>query len=194
MKRINSSHALLVLCAVAAITGCVQGRRPLVLDTVGPAMANHSVVETNGSLVVFSAFDPTPHFSALSYRVYYTDYKLISENGTLLQSVHNDNETALEGPKTVSLPPGKYCIVARANGYGHVTVPVLIEARRTTTVHLEGSAASETGASAFPEGLVRFPDGRIVGWRAGNEEHHAAVSRPSAGPSFPHEAISGSQP
>jgi hypothetical protein len=194
MKRIVSPLALLALCAAAALTGCVQGRRPLVLDTVGPAMANHSVVETNGSLVVFSAFDPTPHFSSLSYRIYYTDYRVLSEDGTLLQSVQNDTGTALEGPKTVSLPPGKYCIVARANGYGRVTVPVLIEARRTTTVHLEGSAASETGASAVHEELVRLPDGRIVGWRGGSEEHHAAASRPSAGPSFPHDAISGSQP
>ena len=139
-------------------------------------MAYHQGIGTNGSLVVFSAFDPTPHFSALPYRIYYTDYKLVSENGTLLQSVHNDNGTALEGPKTVSLPPGKYRVLARANGYGRVTVPVVIEARRTTTVHLESGMAGKIGPSAGPQGLVRFPDGRIVGLDAGYAATHTTSS------------------
>jgi hypothetical protein len=190
MKRMDAHLALFVLFTTAALTGCVHEKRPLVLDTVGPAMVNSSVIETNGALVVFSALDPTPHFGSLSYRIYYSDYTLLSEDGTLLQFVHNDNGTALEGPKTVSLPPGKYCVVARANGYGSVTVPVLVMAHRTTTVHLEDGAACETGASASHEGLVRFPDGRIVGWRAGNGESHATVLHPSEKASLAY----GSQP
>jgi hypothetical protein len=186
--------ASLVLCATAVLSGCVQGRSPLVLDPVGPALSNHSAVETNGSLLVFSALDPTPHFDGLSYRIYYTDYKLFSEEGTFLQSVHNDNGTALEGPKTISLPPGKYCVVANANGYGRVTVPVLVMAHRTTTVHLEGGGACATDTPGVHEELVRFPDGRIVGSRAGNEGPHATAPHPSAVPLSQHEAIIGSHP
>jgi hypothetical protein len=55
----------------------------------------------------------------------------------------NDNGTSWEGPAEVQLPPGKYRVVARANGYGTVTVPVTVAAKQTTTVHLEGGTPIE---------------------------------------------------
>ena len=74
----------------------------------------------------------------IAYLRHYTDYKITSENGKLVRTVHNANGTSLEGSKWVQLPVGTYCIVARANGYGVVTVLVVIRAGQITTVHLEG--------------------------------------------------------
>lgn len=177
MKSFNIILVLLVLGATAAWSGCAAQKHHLALDPVGPASAAPPMAETNGMLLVFSAYDPNPHFNSLLYRTFYTDYKVFSENGKLLQTVHNDNGTALEGPKTVSLPPGKYRVLAQSNGYGQVTVPVIIRPSLLTTVHLEGGHARQAD-EATPQGrTVRFPDGQIVGWRAQSREPDAASSQ-----------------
>jgi len=64
------------------------------------------------------------------------------------------------------LPAGTYRVVARANGYGIVTVPVVIEKNQVTTVHLEGGGSWENEVARSQSDAVRLPDGRIVGWRA----------------------------
>jgi hypothetical protein len=98
------------------------------------------------------------------YRQEYSDYRIYSADGQLRQRVHNDTGTALGSPVTVRLPPGQYRVVARANGYGTVTVPVVIATGGTTVIHLEGGNWPDK--AAFNEtNAVRLPDGRIVGWR-----------------------------
>jgi len=77
------------------------------------------------------------------------------------------NHVGLEDqkPMTVPLPQGRYVVYARAEGYGRVTVPILIAASRTTVVFLEGKGLPE--APELPEAeVVRLPDGRPVGRRA----------------------------
>ena len=54
-------------------------------------------------------------------------------------------------------------MVARANGYGTVTVAVVVAANRVTTVHLEGGSSDETADNQ--NDTVRLPDGNMVGWR-----------------------------
>jgi hypothetical protein len=156
-----------VVILAAAAAGCVSKPNGLVLDTVGPSEPSQSPAGDNGSLVVYSAFDPVPHFDSLTYRSFYTDYEVFSEQGQLLQTVHNDGGTALEGPRPVSLPPGRYRVVARANGFRKVTVPVVIAAHHITTVHLEGGAAWGSRAQGGSSSLVRLPDGQVVGEHAG---------------------------
>jgi hypothetical protein len=72
----------------------------------------------------------------------------------------------LDGPKRVQLPVGTYCVIARANGYGVVTVPVIIRADQVTTVHLEGSPSWQNLSQLSRSNSVRLPDGAIAGWRA----------------------------
>lgn len=158
-------HVFVLLSGVALLQGCASFQDSLVLDAVGPAPHARRVPGTNGVLMVFSAFDPYAHFSGSPYRRYHTDYKILSEDGKLLQVIHNDVGGVTEEPKPVNLQPGRYHVVARANGYGWVTVPVLIVAHSATTVHLEGGASWPKDDS-LANNSVRLPDGRVAGWRA----------------------------
>jgi len=81
------------------------------------------------------------------------------------QVIHNDVGGVTEDPRPVELQSGRYRIVARANGYGWVTVPVVIVAHRVTTIDLEGGTQWPMD-DALASNSVRFPDGRIAGWRA----------------------------
>ena len=114
--------AFVMFTAGAWLSGCASSERGLVLEPVGPSRIQPAKSDSNGRLVVYSVFDV--HADSTS-----TDPD---------RCRHNDTRTILEGPVEVAMPPGTYRIVARANGYGVVTVPVAIQANRVTTVHLEG--------------------------------------------------------
>lgn len=134
----------------------------LTLGPVGPGPG--TAPAATGSLVVYSAFSLRPSWpSDPSYRQHYSDYELESDAGHALRSVANDAGLAVAEPAVVALAPGSYRVVARANGYGEVTVQVVIAAGRTTVVHLEGGSAPQPDD---PKQAIRLPDGRIVGWRA----------------------------
>jgi hypothetical protein len=153
------------LLAVLPLAGCASNGPGLVLAPVGPS-AFHARAGSAGSLVVFSAYDQGAHFNDLPYRRVHSDYSILATDGKLLQTVHNDNGTAVGSPKEVLLPAGRYQIVARANGYGAVTVPVVVGTNQTTTVHLEGGNPWGSKAPSAQANPVRLPDGQIVGWRA----------------------------
>ena len=68
-----------------------------------------------------------------------------------------------EGPIQLPLSPGAYHVSARSAHYGRVSVPVVIEPRRTTIVYLDGRAHPEETA-AEKASAVRLPNGEIVGW------------------------------
>ena len=116
---------------------------------------------------MFSAFDPQADFNGLPYQRHYTDYKIDHADGKLVQAVRNTNGCSLDGPKRLELPVGVYHVVARANGYGVVTVPVIIRADRVTAVHLEGGHSWQSLSQPGESNPVRLPEGEIVGWRAG---------------------------
>jgi hypothetical protein len=161
---------MLMILAIALVgQGCVSRQGPLVLDCVGPAPVQTTVSTSNGKLVVFSAPDVYGHFNDLPYRRFYSDYKLYSEDGKLLQTVHNQSEGPIGGPKEVELPAGEYRIVARANGYGTVAVPVRIVAHRFTDVHLEGGTTSIGETAPSRSNVVRLPDGQVAGWQTDSE-------------------------
>ena len=157
--------ALLLFASV--LTSCVTSPRGLVLETVGPPPGETAEVGASGSLLVFSAFDPAADFNNSPYRNRYTDYRVYCSDGTqLVKAVHNDSGKLVEGPVRVDLAAGTYRVVARANGYGTVTVPVVIKASQTTLVHLEGSHWWPKNSPIFDSNPVRLPSGQIVGWPA----------------------------
>jgi len=158
--------APLLLVTVSLLAGCVSKPQGLVLDPIGPPGAPLAGTGSHGTLLVFSAFDTHADFNDLPYVRHYTDYKLISADGTVQRTIHNTNGQSLGGPKRMDLPIGTYRIVAHANGYGLVTVPVVIRADQTTTVHLEGSLSWSNNAALLNSNPVRLPDGEIAGWRA----------------------------
>ena len=161
---------LMLITAAAFLSGCVTGRNSLVLDTVGPAWSQPveaSSTLTNGTLVVYSAFRISADFDESDPRSpEYSDYKIFSTDGNLLQKVHNKSGTILQDVVPVELPPGNYNVVARANGYGYVTVPVMIAAQQKTVLHLEGDNSWSEQSVFNQTNAVRLPDGRIVGWKA----------------------------
>ena len=156
-----------LLLAIGCLAGCVSHKEALVPSSVGPAPATSARSDATGSLVVYSAFDPHAHFNAFPYHAYYSDYKIFTQTGELLRTVHNDSGMVLEGPVTVALPAGQFRVLAHANGHGTINIPVVISAGQTTTLHLEGGTSRQAISKMAPGELIRSPRGEIVGWIAG---------------------------
>src|SRR5262249_55331537 len=120
-----------------------------------------------GYLIVFSSMNSAPAVSSALYRDKYSRYSVFSADGKqLVKEVANDRGGSLGSPERIELEPGRYRVVANANGYGQVTAPVLIEAQQTTTVHLEGSFWWPQRSGIHDSDPVRLPSGQIAGWRA----------------------------
>jgi hypothetical protein len=66
----------------------------------------------------------------------------------------------------VELPAGTYRIIAQANGYGFVTVPVTVVAGHETILHLEGGDRWPNPRAFNQSNAVRLPDGEVVGWKS----------------------------
>jgi hypothetical protein len=153
--------------AALGLAGCAMSPHAVVLDTVGPAPeASPSTADANGVLSVYSAYQASADFNVRDpYRHEYSDYKILRADGTLVQQVHNSSGSILQRPAQVTLPAGKYQVVASANGYGQVTVPVVIVGGRQTLVHLEGGFHWPDQRAFNQNNSVRLPDGDVVGWR-----------------------------
>jgi len=163
----------LVAFSAALLCGCASGQRNLVLEPVGPSEIRAAAPATTGTLVVFSAFDVhAPNVGDFRDVQSHSDYKIYSDDGKLLQVVHNHPRRLDEEPAHVELPPGRYRVVANSNGYGVVTVPVVVKADQATTVHLEGGTWSN---EANKKNAVRLPDGEVVGYRASAAENAYAA-------------------
>ena len=161
---------LLFVTAVATgatfLCGCSSIRSGLVLDPVGPPPLASPGAGPTGTLMVYSAYEQGAEFNSPYYRRQHSDYQIFSADGKLLQAVHNDSGTLLITPKRIELPVGTYRIVAQANSYGRVTVPVVIGAQQVTPVHLEGNPHWPNRPELAKSNPVRLPDGEIAGWRA----------------------------
>jgi len=81
--------------------------------------------------------------------------------------VRNTAGTFGEEPALVRLPEGAYRVSAHAKGIRKpILVPVILVANETTTVHLDGDTSWVGSALNQGNGIVRLPNGQIVGWRA----------------------------
>jgi hypothetical protein len=158
-----------IVAAGLLLAGCAsENISKVTLDTVGPAPTQTAAPSpsTNGTLVVYSAYRRNAYFDTRDpYRPEYSDYRIFSPDGKFLLGVHNNSGTPFQDPASVTLAPGTYRVVARENGFGNVTVPVLIVAQQSTVLHLEGGDAGDI-SGANQANAVRLPDGKIVGWRS----------------------------
>ncbi|HTH50159.1 MAG TPA: hypothetical protein VMB21_21780 [Candidatus Limnocylindria bacterium] len=155
--------AFVVLCL---LTGCATYEQHLVLEPVGPSTELVPAAGVNGSLVVYSAFDGRLLASRDGDHRRYSSYRLLAAGEDHPRVIDNDSGTAWEGPVSIELPAGSYRVVAPANGFGTVTVPVVIAAGRVTTVHLEGGDPWPSKSLFTASNAVRLPDGQVVGLRA----------------------------
>jgi hypothetical protein len=169
VKAMKHYFNLMLVVAGVVLSGCATDKNGLVLDTAGPAPDQSSVANsTNGTLVVYSAFKRNADFdSRAPNSPEYSDYKIFTDDGKLLQRVHNNSGTILQGTVPVELSPGKYHIMAHANGYGrYVVIPVVIAAGQTTILHLEGGGFWPDESAFNKTNAVRLPDGLVIGWKA----------------------------
>jgi|HubBroStandDraft_1064217.scaffolds.fasta_scaffold445118_1 hypothetical protein len=166
-RTIKLISTLYVITASALLPGCAGMGSGLVLETIGPAPGQSVEASSGpGTLVVYSAYKVNADFNSRNPNVpEYSDYRILNADGKVLKWIHNVADDYLQGPVSVELPAGKYSIVARSNGYGYVTIPVMIETRQNTILHLDGND-SWSDESAFNQtNAVRLPDGQIVGWK-----------------------------
>jgi hypothetical protein len=150
------------------LAGCATSNHGMVLDGVGPDPAAPANRQTAlGSLLVYSAYEVNADFNSRdTHRPLYSDYRIIDADGQLRQLVHNNSGTMLQRPEVVELPAGSYHVIAQANGYGFVIVPVAIVGGQTTVVHLQGGVPWPDHPAFTDANSVRLPDGEIVGWKS----------------------------
>jgi hypothetical protein len=166
--EMKAFFALMLILAIAVLSGCATGKNGFALDPVGPS-PNQPAADnaTNGTLVVYSAYEVNADFNARDPNSpEYSDYNILTADDRLLQKVHNNSGTILQEAVPVGLSPGKYHIVAHSNGYGYLVVPVIIAAGQTTTLHLEGDGFWPNESAFNRINAVRLPDGVVIGWKA----------------------------
>ena len=161
MKTLNRCLALAVLVAFA---GCSTHSTTVVNQPVGPDLAPSHVDLSHGQgrLVVYTVTEVNDPVN--SYFPTHSSYAIYTTDGKLVKRVDNRNGSFYQDPATVSLPPGKYNVKGRATNSGEVTVPVIIEAKKTTVVDLEGTNLPQhkpTGAGQW----IRLPNGQVIGMR-----------------------------
>ncbi len=160
--------AMLSLPAIILIlTGCSSFHPDLILDSaVGPQANRGGHRAGNGTLVVYSSVEPSP-FVENPFFYHYTYYKVCDASGRPIKEVPSTKEDIDPAPARVGLTPGAYRILAHSPKYGIVSVPVVIQEGRTTSVYLDGTARSEMN-SVTSTGTVTLPDGEFVGWKSGS--------------------------
>jgi hypothetical protein len=142
-----------------ALCSCMAAIPPL--PPVGPETTARAFRGNEGSLQVFTA-TTTAEVDFEAYFHPHTGYRIEDAAGNTVQFVPNHPSEMSEQPDVVTLAPGTYRVVAESTWCGLVTVPVVIEQGRATTVHLDGSGRGGSNDPAF----VHLPNGETVGWRA----------------------------
>jgi hypothetical protein len=164
---------------IGGLVGCASPSPMAVSEAVGPAPAGGEASRGSSALQVYSARLRSPvdlnreEFLAnndfgkndLVYRPAHTDYTIYSQDGKLVREVHNAWGPNDPEPTVVPLSPGRYTVQARARGYGVVSVPVVIEAGKLTTVNLQRYRKPVPESAPRTE-LVLLGHNRVVGWKA----------------------------
>lgn len=165
MNHIKNSFCIALLAA--AFVGCASDSSVVVDQPVGPDLApprgNVNQNNKDGSLIVYSALESADPISS-DYPTH-AGYAIYDESGKLIRQVDNRSGPFYQSPETVSLPPGKYKVKARATNHGLVTVSVIVKENETTVLDLDSSHFRQhkpTGAGQW----VRLPSGEVIGMRS----------------------------
>jgi hypothetical protein len=154
-----NTFAFVVAGTLSVLAGCAS--RPISLSTVGPEPIIHDGITSSGYLQVFSKTvmsevgDDTYYYPHVGYNIY-------DKFGKRLKYVPDQIDNFDESPTLMQLPQGNYNIVTLSESYGRVIVPVVIQAGRTTIVHLDKDWKPSSNIST--NALVRLPNGEAVGW------------------------------
>lgn len=166
MKKTNVPVMIIGLVlgwGLLALSGCATQKGQLVTGLVGPQSPRGSTSGGFGQLQVFTQTVQN-NDGGILYPIH-TSYWIYATNGAKVKSVLNHVGPNDMSPMVVVLPAGTYHVIARADRYGIITVPALIEANRMTQIYLDSTGFPETfGADAT--NLVHLPGGPAIGFRA----------------------------
>jgi hypothetical protein len=150
--------SLIGAAIIPLLSGCVSGATAL--KPVGPGVTSSVKANPQGRLQVYTPTQVAEDYFRGNF-TQLTGYDIRNESGNRLMSVANQASSAEGSPDQVMLPPGTYTVVADSGDYGLVTVPVVIQSGKTTTVHLDGDA--RTPLPYFPIPPAPLPDAQSVG-------------------------------
>lgn len=159
LKRLASIAVLAVLLPAGCSTPPPATK--VRLEPIGPRLAGPSRGR-EGFLRVHSA-TTDEQSGQIPYKVH-TPYWVYTESGEKLRSIPNHVGVADQAPMTIRLPPGRYLVLARADGLGLITAPVVIAGGMMTEVHLTHTGMEVPAGVAEAE-LVRLPTGKVAGYR-----------------------------
>lgn len=169
MRRIKTFSFLAAAFLSLLLPGCSLHQPQAVVPPVGPAPASPTSHDSDGYLVVYSAWS---NFVDQGSTAHHSRYTITADNRAMPRQIVNHADRFDEGPIHLPLPPGSYHVKARSAHFGRVTVPVIIRPRQTTFVYLDGSSHANV-PSAPQISAVKLPDGEIVGWAANTANHSA---------------------
>jgi hypothetical protein len=150
--------ALIGAAIMPLLAGCAT--KPVTLSPVGPEPSHQTPYNSTGHLRVYSDTETCD----IGENNYYPHmgYVIRGESGKVIKFVPNHIGDMDESPTLVTMPTGNYQVVAESSAYGRVTVPVIIQAGKTTVLHLDRGWRPALNSSSNE--VVRLPDGEAVGW------------------------------
>ena len=165
------TRCFLVPCLLV-LAGCATPKGQFVARTVGPQNPRGSTSGGLGQLQVFTQTVQNNDGGVL-YPVH-TAYWIYTTNGVKVKAVLNHCGPNDMSPMVVMIPSGLYHVIARADRYGIVTVPAVIEGNRITQIFLDG-IPQPTILGNDPSKLVHLPGGPAIGFRADPPKPPAAA-------------------
>jgi len=145
---------------IPILAGCASN--PIALLPVEPEPLRPDTYIPKGQLQVYSDVE-THEIGDDTFYYPHKPYSVHDDSGRIVKFVSNHMGDTDESPARVTIPAGRYNIVAESSSYGRVTVPVVIQQDRTTVVHLDG--AWKPSSSTSSNEVVRLPDGEAIGWK-----------------------------
>ena len=159
-------HVRMPALAVALLLSACATPPPLVIDQpIGPY--NEPARPLNlGTLIVYS--DVENLSGDLDYLVH-TNYTVLTSDGALVRKVDNHNSTVDIHPTPISLPAGRYKVIAKNVRHGDISLVAVIQPGRETVIDLNEDVLSSRTAragNAEEDDWVRLPSGQIIGSKA----------------------------
>jgi hypothetical protein len=150
---------------IPLLPGCAL--TPVTLDSIGPAPENGKPSDYapmgSGWLRVYTA-TKRHEIGDNTFFYSHTGYRICTKDGQLWKFIPKNTDNMDEAASIVEIPAGDYRIFAQSQAYNLVSVPVVIQAGKTTEVHLGTHWKAPVGTSTNE--IVYFPDGWPVGWKS----------------------------